>query len=70
MELFKNVWNFVATNWVAITAVAVAVHTAARGIRDAIDKTPATDDNLFERTVTIMGKAVDYIVKAKRPENK
>lgn len=70
MEIFKNVWNFVATNWVAIVAVAVAFHTAARGIRDAIDKTPATDDNVFERFVTISGKAVDYIVKAKRPEQK
>lgn len=70
MELFKNVWNFVATNWVAIVAVAVAVHTAARGVRDAIDKTPLEDNNIFERFVTISGKAIDYLVKAKRPGSK
>lgn len=70
MEFINNAIHFVSANWVAIIAVAVAVHTAAKGIRDAIDTTPETDDNLFERAVTIMGKAVAYIVKAKRPESK
>ena len=39
----------------------LAIHTAAKSIRDAIDTTPLTDDNWFERTVTIMGKIASYL---------
>lgn len=44
----------------SISVYLVAVK-ALQGIRDAIDKTPASDDNWFERTVTILGKTIGYL---------
>lgn len=54
--------------WVplAITIYLVVVQ-ALKGIRDAIDKTPLTDDNWFERIVTILVKTVGYLAIGKRP---
>lgn len=48
--------------WIPLVAslYLVAVKTL-QGIRDAIDKTPATDDNWFERAVTILGKTIGYL---------
>lgn len=54
-------------NWVGIIAVYLAVHKFAVSVRDVLDKTPDTDDNWFERLVTIMGKLAGYLVTAKRP---
>lgn len=54
-------------NWVVIIAIYLAVHKFAVAVRDVLDKTPATDDNWFEKTVTIMGKLAAYLVTAKRP---
>lgn len=49
--------------WVGLSiAVILGVHTGMKAIRDAIDTTPATDDNWFEKTVTIMGKIAAYFV--------
>lgn len=48
--------------WVlAAITILIAVHTILKAVRDAIDKTPATDDNAFERIVTIMGKIAAYL---------
>ncbi len=52
----QNLWV------VAGITLFIAVHTILKAVRDAIDKTPATDDNAFERAVTIMGKAAGYLV--------
>ena len=54
------------TNWVAVIAVVLAFHTFLKAVRDAIDKTPETDDSLFEKFVTIVGKVVKYITTGKR----
>jgi hypothetical protein len=51
----QNLWI------VAGITIFVAVHTIVKAVRDAIDKTPATDDNAFERVVTIMGKVAAYL---------
>lgn len=49
--------------WViAGITIFIALHTILKAVRDAIDKTPATDDNAFERIVTIMGKAAGYLI--------
>lgn len=48
--------------WVGLTiAVLVALHTGLKAYRDAVDTTPETDDNWFEKAVTIMGKIVGYL---------
>jgi len=58
--------EFLSQNWVEITVVLVAVHTCLKSIRDAIDKTPETDDNLFEKFVSFLGRVTAYLVKGKR----
>lgn len=58
--------EWIQQNWVAIGVVVLGIHATLKGLRDAIDKTPATDDNWFERGVTIMGKLVGYLF-GKRP---
>jgi hypothetical protein len=55
------------SNWVGIIAVYLAVHKFLVSVRDVLDKTPATDDNLFEKAVTVMGKLAGYLVTGKRP---
>ena len=51
----QNIWV------VAGVTIFIALHTILKAVRDAIDKTPETDDNIFERTVTIAGKAAAYL---------
>jgi hypothetical protein len=57
-------WN---TNWPAILAILVAFSVTLKAIRDAIDKTPLTDDNAFERFCTIFSKVVASLFTGKRP---
>lgn len=52
----QHPWIFV------VVAIYVAVVTAIKGIRDAIDTTPATDDNIFEKVATILWKTVGYVI--------
>ena len=42
---------------IAGITIFIALHTILKAVRDAIDKTPATDDNAFERIVTDHGKS-------------
>ena len=64
MEWITNFLNSFAINhpWVPLViSVYLIVVKALQGIRDAIDKTPASDDNWFERAVTILGKTIGYL---------
>jgi hypothetical protein len=54
-------------NWVGIIAVLLAFHKILVSIRDIMDKTPATDDNWFEKMVTMIGKLLGYLATGKRP---
>ena len=48
--------------WVPLVlSIYLVTVKALQGIRDAIDKTPASDDNIFERIVTILGKTIGYL---------
>lgn len=56
--------------WIGLTiAIIIAVHTGLKALRDAIDTTPQTDDNWFERTVTIMGKVTSYLAGFRAKKN-
>lgn len=57
----ENLIQWVQSNWVTVTVIALAAHTFLKAIRDAIDKTPETDDNWFEKLVTIIGKVAGYL---------
>lgn len=70
MGIFSGIWNFVINHWAEIGVVLLALQNALKGIRDAIDTTPDTADNCFEKFVEIFCKASAYFFKAKRPEAK
>lgn len=53
--------NWMNAHWLQISVIGLATHTFLKAVRDAVDKTPNTDDNAFERLVTISGKAVGYL---------
>lgn len=66
MEIISSIQN----HWVEIGVFYLLVLNFLKGLRDAIDKTPLTDDNWFERLVSIMVKLSAYITVGKRPEVK
>lgn len=64
----QNVIDFVNDNWVAIGVVYLAFIKFLTQLRDAIDKTPGTDTNWFERLVTILNKTAGSLLLGKRPK--
>lgn len=61
-------FTFITSHWETILLVAIALNTFLKALRDAIDKTPETDDNMLERIWSIVTKALGYLVLAKRPK--
>ena len=59
--------EWLQAHWAEVGVVYLLVLNLLKGLRDAFDKTPATDDNWFERLVTAMAKASQYFVFGKRP---
>jgi hypothetical protein len=53
--------EWIQAHWVQIGVIALGVHTLLKAIRDAVDTTPTTDDNLFEKAVTYIGKITSYL---------
>jgi hypothetical protein len=64
--------EFLDKDWVAIYAAIVSTYLLfyvfIKAVRDIIDKTPETDDNWFEKTVTFLGQLAALLGKGKRPE--
>lgn len=60
--------SFITAHWETILLVAIALNTFLKAIRDALDKTPETDDNLVERVLSVVTKALGYLLLAKRPK--
>lgn len=63
MDIIAWLNNYaMAHPWIPLTISFYLVAVKAlQGVRDAIDKTPTSDDNWFERTVTILGKTIGYL---------
>ena len=59
--------EWIQSNWVSIVAGYLLFVKVITTLRDAIDTTPASDDNLFERAVTIINKLTNALVTGKRP---
>lgn len=72
MDIIGIINNFASTHpWIPLTiSIYLVVVKALQGIRDAIDKTPASDDNIFERIVTILGKTIGYLGGIRPTEKK
>lgn len=60
--------NWVQSNWVQIVAGYVLFIQVMKAIRDAIDTTPETDDNWFERACTIASKLLASLTVGARPK--
>jgi hypothetical protein len=58
--------NWFKDNWVSVGVIYLAAIKLLQAIRDAIDKTPASDDNWFEKLVTILTKAAGQLFLGKR----
>lgn len=67
MEIIQNIINFVKDNWIQITVIYLAFAKFITAIRDVLDKTPASDDNLFEKICTLINKLGAYLLTGKRP---
>ena len=51
----------IQANWVQIGIIALASLALLKAIRDAIDTTPQSDDNFFEKTVSLLSKIIVYL---------
>lgn len=74
MDIIATIGGFISANidavnkfalthpWVALVFVVyLGLAKLVVGIRDAIDTTPTTDDNWFERVATIIKKTIGYL---------
>ena len=62
MDFFINIWNFIVANWQTIALVALVMQNIIKGLRDALDTTPETDDNFFEKIATVSSKLLAYLI--------
>ncbi len=60
--------EWIQSHWVEIAAGYVLFIQVMKAIRDAIDTTPESDDNWFERACTIMGKLGAALITGQRPK--
>lgn len=53
-----------------ISTVYLLFYVFIKGVRDVIDSTPETDDNAFEKFVTLLGKLAKLFTFGQRPADK
>ena len=53
---------FKGFDWEKAIIILLLVQTFVKGLRDALDTTPATDDNFLEKAATIFQKVVGYVL--------
>jgi hypothetical protein len=61
MEIINSV------NWVAFGVGYLAFIKVITTLRDVLDKTPLTDDNVWERACTVLAKLGAALITGKRP---
>ena len=54
-------------DWVKVGVGYVLFIQVMKAVRDVLDKTPATDDNAWERACTIIVKLGETLLTGKRP---
>jgi hypothetical protein len=62
MEFLKSVVQFFTENWATILVVLLVTQNFIKGLRDALDSTPHTDDNIIEKIATIVVKVLGYLL--------
>lgn len=68
LHALQQIPHWIKDNWTEIAVVFLAFSKFMKEIRDAIDKTPDTDDNAFERFCTVVYKMGASIFMGKRPQ--
>ena len=70
MEIIQALIDFVKTNWEKVFIVMIVIQNLVKGLRDALDNTPETDDNALEKFCTIFNKVIAYFIgfRAKKPK--
>ena len=58
--------EYLVQNWEKILIIYLAFVKFVTVVRDAIDKTPGTDSNIFEKFVTILNKSTGALIFGKR----
>ncbi len=59
--------NWIQENWVQIVAGYLLFVKIITTIRDVLDKTPSSDDSVWERACTILQKLGAALLTGKRP---
>ena len=69
MEVIQAVIDFVLRNWEKVFIVMIVIQNLVKGLRDALDNTPETDDNALEKFCTIFNKVIAYFIgfRSKKP---
>lgn len=62
MDKIMELVNFVKDNWAQILVVLLVIQNFIKGLRDALDSTPETDDNLLEKIASIVVKILGYLL--------
>jgi hypothetical protein len=57
-----ELWNFIVANWDKILLVVIVLSNINKGLRDALDTTPGTDDNAWEKASTVISKVLGYLL--------
>ena len=59
----ENIITFVKNiDWEKAIILLLLVQNFVKGLRDALDTTPQTDDNVLERIATVFQKVVGYLL--------
>ena len=61
--------NQFSDNWEKIFIIIIVVQNFVKGLRDALDTTPETDDNILEKICSISNKILGYMIgfRSKKP---
>lgn len=54
--------EFFAEHWEKIALGLLIAQNVIKGVRDALDSTPETDDNKWEKLATVASKVLGYLV--------
>lgn len=69
-EIFDMFGSKYVQMFTTISTVYLLFYVFIKGVRDAIDSTPQTDDNAFEKFVTLLGKLAKLFTLGQRPNEK
>ena len=69
MDVVQAVIDFVLRNWEKVFIVMIVIQNLVKGLRDALDNTPETDDNWLEKACTVFSKVMAYLIgfRSKKP---